>query len=419
MKGRPFRLIIAFLLLAGLAWFATQKLRGPSMPGYEISTQPLVQTVVATGRVASLSRAQIGSEVTGVVLERRVREGDRVQPGDVLAVLRADALEAALSEAQAELARLQESTLPQAEAVLREAEASLTQASREVQRRRQLYQQRAIPREELERAVQAEATARTAAERAQLEAQSLIAGNPDESRARARLANAQAQLAKTTIRARHAGTVLSRNAEPGDLVQPSRVLFEIAHDGDAEVLVPLDEKNLEVLALGQPAICIADAYPSRPFAAKVNFIAPSVDPQRGTVDVRLSVPGSPQFLREDMTVSVNITTGSRDHAIVIPNDALLTVNGNEASVWLVKDGRVTRRQVQLGLRGLAATEITSGLQTGDQVLVDTQPGISEGDRVRVRIITHDAAAYTAAMPALGDQSAPTGESRNELPIRFE
>src|SRR5690606_11192927 len=107
--------------------------------------------------------AQVGSQVTGVVLERRVKEGDRVEPGDVLAVLRADDLEAAVREARAELAQLEESTRPQAEAALREAEIALTQAARESQRRRALFQERAIPKEELERAVQAEAAARAAA----------------------------------------------------------------------------------------------------------------------------------------------------------------------------------------------------------------------------------------------------------------
>src|SRR5690606_36278403 len=116
--------------LAASAWGLTLKLRGPALAAYQVEARPLVQTVVATGRVAAFSRAQVGSEVTGVVAERRVREGDDVQPGDVLAVLRADDLEAAVREAEAALATLQQSARPRAEAALREAEAALAQASR-------------------------------------------------------------------------------------------------------------------------------------------------------------------------------------------------------------------------------------------------------------------------------------------------
>lgn len=385
MKGRLTSLLIAVLILAIAGWFILQKQQGTQLPAYEVRAQALVQTVVASGRVAALSRAQVGAEVTGVVLERRVREGDRVQPGDILAVLRATELEAAVNQARAELQRLQQSTLPQAQAAVREAEVAQTQASREAQRRRRLYEQRAIPREELERAIQAEVAAAAAAEQARLEAQSLAAGNPNEALARARLASAEAQLAKTVIRAQVAGTVLTRNAEPGDLVQPSRVLFEIAHEGDTEILVPLDEKNLQVLALGQTASVIADAYPSQPFSATVNFIAPKVDPQRGTVDVRLSVDENPGFLREDMTVSVNIETGRRDESLVLPNDALNDVQADQATVWVVENGRAQRRQVQLGLRGLAATEVIAGLEGGDQVLANVQRELEEGTRVRVRL----------------------------------
>jgi len=380
-------------------------MRGPALAGYKVAERPLVQTVVATGRVVAVSRAQIGSPVTGVVIERRVREGDRVQAGDVLAVLRADDMEAAVRDAEAALAQLQQSTRPQAQAALREAEARLTQATREAQRRRELFQQQAIAREEMEQAIQAETTARANTEQARLTARSLLAGNPAEAAARARVASSKAQLAKTTIRAEVAGTVLTRNAEPGDLVQPGRILFEIAQTGDTEIQVPLDEKNLEVLAIGQTAMCIADAYPARPFPAKVGFIAPSVDPQRGTVDIRLTVTPVPSFLRQDMTVSVNVETGRRDKAIVVPNEALTAMDGNRAELWLVVDGRATKRPVQLGLRGLTQTEVTSGLHVGDWILSDARASVAPGDRVRV-------------VPGPSGSSGNTA-ARNELPVKMD
>ena len=404
---RPYVLVAALVLVVGtVGWGLVQKLRGPVLDGYRVAERPLVQTVVATGRVVAVSRAQVGSPVTGVVVERRVREGDAVQPGDVLAVLRADDLEAAAREAQAALAQLQQSTRPQAQAALREAEARLVQASREAARRRDLFQRQLIAREAMEQAAQAETIARSAAEQARLAAASLAEGNPNEAAARARLATARAQLAKTTIRAEVAGTVLTRNAEPGDLVQPGRILFEIARDGATEVLVPLDEKNLEVLALGQPAMCIADAFPSRPFPAQVSFIAPSVDPQRGSVDIRLTVEPVPGFLRQDMTVSVNVETGRRDRAVVVPNDALGQFDGNRARLWLVADGRAARREVELGLRGLALTEVTGGLEAGDWILADAGAAVEEGSRVRVR---------EATQPDEGSDPA----TRKELPARLD
>ena len=405
--SRRLRLAAALVLVvAALGWLLLGKLRGPELAAYEVAARPLVQTVVATGRVVAVSRAQVGSPVTGVVLERRVQEGDAVQPGDVLAVLRADDLEAQAAEATAALDQLRRSTRPRAQAAVREAEARLEQASREAARRRDLFARQLIAREALEQALQAETVARTAAEQARLAMQDLAEGGPAEAAALARQATAQALLEKTTIRAEVPGTVLTRNVEPGDLVQPGRVLFEIARAGDTELLVPVDEKNLEVLALGQPAMCVADAFPARPFPATVSFIAPSVDAQRGSVDIRLAVSPVPDFLRQDMTVSVNVETGRRDRALVVPNDALAAIDGNTAQVWRVAEGRASRQTVELGLRGLALTEITAGLQDGDRVLADAGADVAEGSRVRVR---------DAGIPA--DANDPA--TRKELPARLD
>ncbi len=176
-------LVLAFVLLRH--W------QGPQLAAYQVQARPLVQTVVATGRVVSVSRAQVGSQISGVVIERRVREGDQVEPGDVLAVLRADDLEANVHEAEAALAQLQQSSRPQAQAALRNAEAQLAQARRETQRQNTLLERHLIAREALEKAVQAETTARAAAEQARLAAAALAAGASGEKVAREHLAAAK------------------------------------------------------------------------------------------------------------------------------------------------------------------------------------------------------------------------------------
>ncbi len=403
--SRRFIAAIAVAALAVLAFVLIRHWQGPNLTAYQVEARPLVQTVVATGRVVSVSRAQVGSQISGVVIERRVREGDRVEPGDILAVLRADDLEANVREAEAALAQLQKSSRPQADAALRDAQARLAQASRESRRQRTLLDRHLIASETLEQAVQAETAARAAAERAQLAANDLGTGAPSEKVASERLAAARAALDKTFIRALVAGTVLTRNAEPGDVVQPGKVLFDIARKGDTEVLVPLDEKNLSRIALGQQAQCVADAYPQRTFDAKVSFIAPSVDPQRGTLDIRLTVDPVPDYLRQDMTVSANVETGRREHALVIPNDALTPGSGDLAQVWIVADGKVRRTRVTLGLRGLVLSEVTSGVKAGDWILANGGAEISDGQRVRTT---------REDIPESGNSSA----TRNELPVRF-
>ena len=379
---RPWVLATAALLgIIGLMLW--RQWYGPVLPGYQLEARPLVQTVVATGRVVTPTRVQIGSEITAVVLERRVQEGDVVAVGDVLATLRRDDLAARVREAEASLAQLQIGVRPQAEAALREAEAQLTQAVRESQRRRELFERQLIALESLEQAEQAEIVARAAADTARVRLARLAIGDADETVLRERLAVARAELARTEIRASVTGIVLSRNAEPGDIVQPGTVLFEIAPTGSTEILVSLDEKNLGAVSTGQSAQCVADAYPDDVFTARVSLITPKIDPLRGTVDIRLTVDPVPEYLLQDMTVSVNIETARRDSAIAIPNDAVLVGSDGRATVLAVQSGRAQPVVVQLGLRGLTQTEVTSGLAAGDVVLAD--PAFTAGRRVRVAL----------------------------------
>jgi HlyD family secretion protein len=406
MRRRVLLVPLAAAVVAAL--FFGLRLRGPELPAYRIEARPLVQTVVATGRVIGTSRAQVGSEITGTVLERRVQEGDVVKPGQVLALLRADELAARVREAEAALQQLRQSTRPQAEAALRQAQAQAEQATRERQRRADLFQRQLVAREALEQAEEAETLALAAAERARLAAQEAAQGRSEEQQLRERLAAARAQLEKTSIRAQSAGVVLSRNVEPGDLVQPGKVLFEIARSGATEIEVPVDEKNLAVLALGQPAQCAADAFPAQPFPAIVSFVAPGVDALRGTVTIRLRVDPVPAFLRQDMTVSVNVETAKLPNALAVPNDALLDAGSAQAAVLAVRAGRLVRVPVRLGLTGLAMTEVTAGIEAGEVVLAGASAvaGVKPGGRLRT------------SFESLPDATAASA-SRRELPASFD
>jgi len=407
LRAARYKILLIIVLLLAVVFALFRWWQGPVVPSYTLSAMPLVQNVVATGRVATVSRAQVGSEISAVVLQRLVQEGDQVKPGDLLVVLKSDELLAQVRQAELALTELASSRRPQAAAELASAKAQLEQASREATRRRNA-EAGILSREEVEQAVEAERVARNNYETARVKAAALAAGQVEEASLREQLAVAQAQLAKTKIRAAVAGTVLTRDVEPGDLVQPGQTLFTIALTGNTEIRVPLDERNLPQLALQQNATVISDAYPDQSFPARINFIAPSIDPQRGTVEVRLTVNPVPDFLRQDMTVSVNVETAKRARALAIPNDALSSIKGDKAVVLMVRDGKVQRQQITLGLRGLAMSEVKSGLSEGDQVLADAESSLEDGTRVRLK-----------PQQSSLQNSADMANSKNELPVNFD
>lgn len=373
-----------------------QKWRGPILPALTVEVMPLELRIVASGEVRYQSLARIGSEITGTVTARHVREGDRVNKGDLLIELNPEELQSRLAQAQTLLQQLQKISRPQAQAALVEARDNLRQTSREARRREALATKGMISAEQVEQAQRIELNAKTALTRAQLAADSLATDSTEERLLQQRIDSAEAELAKTRIYAPFAGRVQTRNVEPGDLVQPSKILLEIARsdgldrDGVAsdglEVVVALDEKNFAPLQLKQPVQLIADAWPEQTVPGIVNFIAPAVDSGRGTIDVHISVLADTTNERkaflQGMTVSANIIAAERERTLVLPNDYLLSNSNGQTQVLRWENGAVNAVNVQLGLRNMTHSEITSGLAEGD--IVVQADNISDGQRARVR-----------------------------------
>lgn len=374
-----------------------QKWRGPVLPALTVKTMPLELRIVASGEVRYQTLARIGSEITGTVKTRHVREGDLVQKGDLLVELNSEELQSRLEQAKTLLQQLQTVSRPQAQAMLTEARDNLRQASREARRREALVEQGTIPTEQAEQAQRMELNAKTALTRAQLTAASLAANSTEEQLLQQRINSATTELAKTRLYAPFAGRVQTRNVEPGDLVQPSKVLLEIARSDDLsgdgtpndglEVVVALDEKNFAPLQLQQPVHLIADAWPEQTVNGVVSFIAPIVDSGRGTIDVHISVltdnASKPNHFLQGMTVSANIIASERDNTLVLPNDYLLFDANKKAQALRWHKGKVDAVDVKIGLRNMTHSEIIAGLSEGDIVV---QAGkVTHGQRARIKI----------------------------------
>ena len=177
--------------------------------------------------------------------------------------------------------------------------------------------------------------------------------------------------------------MLISHVERGYVVQPSSVLFVLSPFGETQLTVQIDEKNLGLIAIGQPALASADAFPNQTFAAKVVYINPGIDLQRASVQVKLGVPSPPSYLQQDMTVSVDIETARHPGALIAPLTSIRGLNNDQPWVLKVDGSRARRQDVTIGLTTAGKAEILAGLQPGDQVLPANAP-VKPGARVRVR-----------------------------------
>lgn len=358
-----------------------------------VSRQDVVVSTVASGRVEGRGRVQVSSVQSGQVVEVAVDEGKRVAKGDLLVRLD-DRIEtaavaqarASLAQAQAKLAEVAEVSHARAKAALASAEAELRRAEADLTRTRELLKQQAVSQAALEAAETAAALARAHRDAAQVDVTATapkgalrrLARSAVE-QAQAALASAEARLAQTRVEALIDGTVIDRSVEPGDIATPGRALLTLSRagsDGGLEIVTTPDERNLAVLAVGQQAKVVADAFPDAPFDATVTEISPLVDVGRGTVELRLAIADPPPFLREDMTVSVEIQTGVRRNALVLPIEAVRELASPAPWALLVDGGRARRAPLELGARGVGVVEVLKGLREGEVVIrdADVKPG---------------------------------------------
>lgn len=382
-----------------LVWF---NLRGPLVAGVEIRAAPLVRTLRFSARVATLSRVDVGSTITGRVAKVLVKEGADAHQGDVLVELESDELRAALvqaqaslSQAQARLEGLRSTGRASAKAVLMQADATLRAAQAELSRSQQLVVKGFVSASRVDDAQRAVDVARAQQVSAQSQAQANGEAGTDIAQAQAQVQQAraavdsgQSRMAQAHVLAPANAQVLSRQVEPGQIVQPGRALLSLALAGPTQIVALVDERFLAQLQIGQAAAVVADAFAGQRLAARVLSIAPGIDAQRGAVEVKLSLDAPPPaFLREDMTLSVEVETGRRASALVLP---LAAIRGNTANtaassrVLVALDGRAQLREVRLGLRTLDAAEVLQGLSAGDVVLLGSETNVDQKMRVKVQ-----------------------------------
>ena len=399
------RAALAIVATALAGFFARNLILGAPVDVYEAARGDLVQTVVASGRIITPRRVSIGVVITGRVARIPVQEGQTVRAGEVLIALEGTDERAAVAQAQANIAQaeaklrqLREVALPGAEQGLAQAQANALQARQQYERNKTLQEKGFVGQQALDDAKRnldvADSQLRNA--RLQVETNGLhgsdyVLAQTALEQARASLQIAQAKLEQTVIHAPVDGVLISRSVEPGNVVQPGKELMALAPAGETQVDVLVDEKNLAQLALGQKAVGSADAFPGQRFAAELEYINPGIDPLRGAVEVKLRVPAPPDYLRQDMTVSVDIEVGRRAGTIIAPTDAVHDLTGAQPWVLLVKDGRAARLAVSLGLRGNGRLEVLAGIAPGDRLVPASNPLVTAGERVRVAAILKEGA----------------------------
>ena len=400
------KLIIGGIVVVVIVVAAAGALRGGGGDGVEVRLEPvtardLVSTVTASGKIKPQTAVDVSSDITGRIIELRVKEGDWVKKGDLLIRIEPSLYEAAVARAEAGLASAQAAAV--------QAEASREQAERAAQRARELRQQNPnlISDEQLE---QAETSLRVAAAVA-------ISADRQVDQARAGLQEARDQLAKTVLRAPMDGQVTRVAVEEGEVAVPgtfSRETGLLATVSDLSIIqvnVQVDETDVVRLHLGDSAAVTIDAFPDTTFSGRVTKISQSsvtIASAGGSADravdynVEVTLDNPPPDVRPDLSATAKIVTDTRDSVLSIPIIAL-TVREHEAistedapkdttkgkketeGVFVVLGGVAQFRPVKVGIAGEEHFEVLEGVAAGDTIVAGPYQAIRDlSDSAKVR-----------------------------------
>jgi len=334
----------------------------------------------ASGYVVARRHATVSAKVTGKVAEVLIEEGMAVKQGQLLARLDDTTLRPAyaLAERQLEAARKN----------LDEIQVRLAEAQRALHRNQELRKDKLVSELQLD-----QAQSDVAAYAARLEAQqSEVKVAQGTVRVRAQ------DLDDLEVRAPFDGVVISKDAQPGEIVSPMSAGGGFTRTGIA-TLVDMDSREIEVdvneafinrVRDGQRTEAVLDAYPDWIIASHVINIVPTADRQKATVRVRIAFDKLDPRILPDMGVKVtfledreNAANTAARPAVRIPTAAIVK-DGDTSYVWRIQDGKVERVAVRTGGDRDGQTEVLSGINAGDQVVAAPVEGLKEGASVKVK-----------------------------------
>jgi RND family efflux transporter MFP subunit len=331
----------------------------------------------ASGYVVARRLATVSSKVTGRVSEVLFEEGAEVEAGQVLARLDRSTVQAEYGVAA--------SGLEAARRNLREIEVRLADARRTLERNRSLVERRLVAQSVLDTS-EAEVGALAAR---------LAAAKADVGVADAQVALSRQALADLEIRAPFKGVVISKDAQPGEMVSPISAGGGYTRTGIA-TLVDMDSREVEIdvneayinrVSAGQRAECVLDAYPDWRIPAHVISIVPTADRQKATVRVRIGLDRLDPRILPDMGVKVSFledaAAGSPTPRVRVPANAIDT-DDDDAYVWVVRDGKVERRAVQTVESEGDQVEVAKGLEGGETLVVDAPSRLRDGNAVELK-----------------------------------
>jgi multidrug efflux pump subunit AcrA (membrane-fusion protein) len=418
---------LALLLTSGLPGCgSTEKEKEPvvSVEVRPAEKTSLSQMVTAEAVVFPLKQATVSPRITSAIADFKVQRGSRVKKGQLLVVLenkdlaaQAEASKGDFEQADANYTIAVNAGLPQqvqkAELDAASAKLAFDAAQKVYESRKDLYQQGAIPRRDLDSAEVVLAQARSQNEQAQKQLADLqrlgkeqlmkVARGTKQS-AEGHYRAAAAQLGYSEIRSPIDGVVTDRPLFVGDLATANQPILTVMDTSSLVAKAHIPQSEAVLLKIGDAAaIKVPDVEDA--IMGRVSLVSPALDPGSTTIEVWVEARKPNPALKPGMSVSVEMTAKTVKDAIAVPSAAIYKNTDGAYYVLLAgTDQKAHQKMVQLGVKNAELTQITSGISAGDPVITSGGYAIPDGTSIRVE---------KPSAPEKGVAEAPPGKSDSQ------
>jgi multidrug efflux pump subunit AcrA (membrane-fusion protein) len=362
-------------------------------------------SVSAPATIYPRQKANIAAPLTATIRRLLVQKGDSVKAGQVLAELedrdliaQRDEAAAAIADAEASLQKVASGTLPtdveRAQGEVASTEASLNQAQKIYDRRRELFEQGAIPNRDLLASETDLARVRIAHETAkksldllmnQSREQDIRIARSQLDQAKAKLKQLDAQLEYTKIQCPFDGTVIEQYMYPGDMAKPDAPIFTVIDLSVAVARAQVPVSQAGAVRSGQECVFSPADDPESEYHGKSTVVSRAVDPDRRTVEVWCKIPHPDADLRDGVFGSAQIVVGIVPGSVLVPLSAVQFVEGTRQGFVMVVDSKHTahKRDVETGETFDNKVQIVKGINPKELVIIEGGYGLPDGAEVRL------------------------------------
>lgn len=393
------------ILVSIIGWKLGMKQKKPIQSTVEttsIKKEDIESHIQGTGKIFSMDKRDIVSDVEEKIEKMFVKKGDKVEKGQVLVKLEEVNIQYKIKDAKLRLSmeeeslkQLQREGNTELEINLSNAKIRYEDAKKTYERNKDLYEEGAISKVDFEKAendmneiYNDYILAEEKLKKSNYENE-IILQKQKLQLAKLDLEKLEKDLMKYTIKSPITGTIVDTNISESGIIESHVTLMSIQDVNHLEIIVDMNEYDASKIELGDFVKITGDSFEKRKYEGKVKYvgsIAKQIDGSQGresVVEIKVDIENNDEFLKPGFSAKLDILTEKKDNVLTVPYEAVFTQKNGDKIIFTVKDGIVKKHKIETGIESDFSLEVIGDIKEGEKVILNPREDIKDGDQVMI------------------------------------